>query len=290
MATNKKKIIIIGICSLLIELVTSPLRAIDFKICGIITFLLYFAFTIYCLRRYKNEIKLYPIFIAILTGYLVIQFPLRVLSWKASLVSLPDATSHLLGIILGFIYFKTKSWIRYSSTAIGILFCLFLNTKGSDLWLNKLTFESFTGNIPSQPVPPGLIVTDRDNTSLYFNQTSEKFIVLDFWNSRCGVCFREFPQVQALYEKYKHNPKFSLYAVNVQLQQDTTNQAYAIIRQQGHTFPVVVYHTKDAANDPVLLSIGVQCVPTVMIVDRTGNFIFRGDVKMASALLSKLLD
>jgi thiol-disulfide isomerase/thioredoxin len=48
-----------------------------------------------------------------------------------------------------------------------------------------------------------------------------KIVVFDFWSTSCGVCFREFPEYDRVYQKYRNRDDIAMYAVNLPFKRDT---------------------------------------------------------------------
>lgn len=274
--------------ALILEVVVSPFRAIDSRLCSAVAFVSFFLLIFFCVRRCSHKLSRKYIFYSILAGFLALQLPLRIISWNLTLVSLPDAISHLMGIVAGYLFCVTNSWIKYIGATAFIVLYIALNTIGFDLWLQQINFGTLSCKI-NMSVPARLTVTNKTDSVISLNKMRGKYVLLDFWNSACGVCFRKFPHTQAVYEKYRTNPRFVFYAVNIRLERDTVHQAFAIADKRKWTFPVVLYQTRNAKTDSTLQTLGVRCVPTVMIMDPTGYFIFRGDIEHADQLLAKLL-
>ena len=110
-----------------------------------------------------------------------------------------------------------------------------------------------------------------------------KFIVLDFWNTGCGVCFKKFPKLEHYYARYKYNPNVKFFAVNSPLRRDTVGQAAATIQKYGYTFPVLY-----AENAVVNSAFNVHSFPTVIIIDSAQRIVYRGNLDGIDAVLSRV--
>jgi thiol-disulfide isomerase/thioredoxin len=100
--------------------------------------------------------------------------------------------------------------------------------------------------------------------------------LLDFWTTTCGVCFKKFPQVQAVHEKYQNDSSVKVLAVNTPLEEDKPNQAFNDIHKRGHIFPVVITKDEDLAE-----KFGVKGYPTTFVIDRNGQIVYKGDIEGA---------
>ncbi|MDR2410802.1 MAG: TlpA family protein disulfide reductase [Bacteroidales bacterium] len=274
------KIIIWG-C--LLELATMPLRAISFMLCAVVTFILFFLFVNILIKKYSGKLKPEYIFISIFVGCSLFQVPLRIWLPDTS-VSLPDFLFHLLGIIMGYLFYKSTQIAKITVLIFSLASCIFLYFKGYDMWLHKLNFGTFTGKIEAT-LPSFFQFVNEQGDTLSLNNFSGKYTVIDFWYTGCGVCFQKFPKVQALYDEYKDNPLLAVISMNALLKNETESLAFETIKSKGYSFPVYCLNM----GDPVLSELDIDGYPTVLIFDKGGKAIFRGSIENASDYMDKLI-
>ena len=65
---------------------------------------------------------------------------------------------------------------------------------------------------------------------------------------------------------------------------DKEGDAFQIIKERGHSFPVLI--CKDIAT---LKALNITCYPTVLVVNREGELVFRGDIEDADKKIEELL-
>jgi len=53
-----------------------------------------------------------------------------------------------------------------------------------------------------------MIFTTKNGAKVQLDTVKNKLIVLDFWTTTCGVCFKSFPDYEKIYLKYKDNSVF----------------------------------------------------------------------------------
>ena len=239
--------------------------------------------TISFLHIYRKKVNGLLIFLTVLLGACAIQIPLRIMNFRASLVSLPDFACHFLGILIGYLSFYQRGFRRSGIIGLGIGVGLFMYFKGYDYWLYKLNYGTFSGYVNNKLSIP-IVGNDANGKYVNINDLKGKVVLLDFWYTRCGVCFRAFPQVQELYNKYKDNPSFVLYAVNHPIHSDTIGQAFYTIKSLKYSFPVLLPADKGLAD-----SLGVMAYPTVLVIDKDKKILFQGDLETAEAVVAKLL-
>lgn len=107
-------------------------------------------------------------------------------------------------------------------------------------------------------------------------------VVLNFWYVNCSFCIKEFPFLQAAYEKY--SDKVEVLALDVQ-EDDSEFDINGVINRLGLTFPVI-------KSGPALANAmqALSC-PTTVIIDRYGmiSFSFTGDLGEDPAVFPALL-
>ncbi len=277
-----KNMIMIFFLSLAIELITTPLRAMDFSICSVVTFALYFVFMIIVLHKYRNSLKPAIILLVALMGCSVLRLPLHILEFESSLVSLPDTLFHLFGILMGFLYYISKKHFKIIIAALSTFSCLFLHFKGYDMWIHKLSYGTYTGKIDTYPAS-NLKFTNEAGDSISLADMGGKYVVMDFWYSQCGVCFSKIPKTQTLYDQLKKDPDIVFYSINAKVDSDTEQYAFTHLKQLGYSLPVLRVNIKDS----LLTKMGIVGYPTVLILDPNGNIVFRGGIESAEKYISE---
>ena len=130
----------IFLLSLVIELGVSPLRMTgDLRHCAIIAFVLFAVFQYFV--SYKNDGKVKPVFllVASLAGCAAVQLPLRIYYFSRAIdisFTLPDFFLHLLGIVAGYLFYKSNKTFRIAIVVFSLCCCAFLCTEGHHWWLN----------------------------------------------------------------------------------------------------------------------------------------------------------
>lgn len=273
------------IYSILIEIVISPLRGyVSFMACMAVGFGIFILFTFYILNKYGQEISEWRILLILVLGICLINVE-RFFDFESTLISLPDELFHLFGIFVGFSLFKIKSKFKWAVLIITSILCLFMFFSGYDLWLNKLNYGTFTGELIEEKITQEIAFTDSTNSEININHLKGKIVLLDFWNSKCGICYSKFPVVQKAFNKYKHNSKVSFYSVNFFLKgRDKDSDAFRIIKERGYSFPVLICKEK-----ALLTDLKITGFPTVLIVNKKGELVFRGDIVDVDKKIEELL-
>jgi thiol-disulfide isomerase/thioredoxin len=269
----------------LLEVAVSPIRGyVSFNLSTLVGFFVFLFLSYYLIKKKEENVSPAKILFTLIIGF-VITNNMRFWEFKETLISLPDALFHLLGIVVGYLLFKIKNYTKWVVLATATIACVFMYAKGYDLWLNKLNFGTFTEQIIKEKITTEIAFTDSTNSVININHLKGKIVLLDFWNSKCGFCYKKFPVVQEAYNKYKHNSKVSFYSINFFLKDiDKEGDAFRIIKDRRHSFPVLI--CKDKATLKIL---NVTCYPTVLVINPKGELVFRGDIEDADKKIEELL-
>ena len=174
---------LIVLFSLLIALITSPLRGITFQTCSVTAFILYFIFTNLALTKQGSKLKPQWILVACLIGCSIFQIPIRVVNFSETLLSLPDFLFHLFGIFMGYLFYISGKYVKSGIVVTSLLCCTFLYFKGYNLWLHKLNYGTFSGIVQYKAEMPEFYFTDKNGNTITNQDFAGKYTVLDFWTT-----------------------------------------------------------------------------------------------------------
>lgn len=102
-------------------------------------------------------------------------------------------------------------------------------------------FNSFFANKNArkyEPVP-SLKLFNTNNESIRIDTIKDKIIILNFWTTNCGVCFKEFPKYEKSYLKYKKNPNLEFYGVHIPTSKDTLTNTKKLVESLAYKFPIL---------------------------------------------------
>ncbi|MEZ4803071.1 MAG: TlpA disulfide reductase family protein [Gelidibacter sp.] len=108
----------------------------------------------------------------------------------------------------------------------------------------------------------GLILSDNQNKNVELD--SSKTIVLDFWTTSCGICFKKFPEYEKIYLKYKVNPEVEIYSVNVPLKRDTFVKTVELVGKLNYKFPTLYLSPEEI--DKLPDAYGINSYPHLLII------------------------
>lgn len=170
------------------------------------------------------------------------------LVWLAGLVSI------LIFVFLRFL--RIPILYRY----IIYLLCLFFVY--AFLWPNTESYLSIEEN-DKYSLSDVQIVNEK-NEGVSLESLKGKVVVFDFWHSKCGVCFRKFPEFQALYNQFKNNSKVVIVALNIPL--DTDKGVYRSDLIEAYSF-----HKWYLKNPAEAEKIPIRYAPLIMVLDENGK-------------------
>lgn len=97
--------------------------------------------------------------------------------------------------------------------------------------------------------------------------------VLDLWTTTCAACFKRFPELETLSERYAGDPRVEVYAVNLTVPTDTEGQAEAMLDAFDYDFRSLY---ADLSFDDAQETYGIRGVPAIVIYGPDGEVTFVG--------------
>jgi thiol-disulfide isomerase/thioredoxin len=265
------KLVVVFIASFSLVFVTGILRSyVNFQTSSLLGSIAYFGITWFFLKKFHSTVSEWNILLVILLGLSVLQIPIRIMDWNGNLVSFPDFLFHNIAILIAFLFYKSRRVGVLVSIAY-FAFLVFMYLNGYSLYLHYLNFGTLSGNV-SEACPPFELFKE-DSTKVSNDDFNDKILVLDFWNTGCGVCFRQFPEFEKKFEKYQ-GQQIDIYSVNVPLARDTPGQATRIIADRHYSFPVLFIHDLD-----ILKKLKIIVFPTTLVITNGKMIVFRGDIE-----------
>ena len=238
------------------------------------------AITAFALFRKKDDFTLYGIYTTLVLSWLILFLPKAInSSINFTLTIIPFFISFVLAMFSGYIYYKKRTMtIPILIGAFPLIFTLGLNS----IWINKITYGSFSGEVEFTKVPDFSFV-DKNDKVISKESIEGNVVILDFWFIGCRPCWAKFPKLQEIYEKYQSNERILIYAVNRPMKNDKPNQLYTSIKKKNYTFPVV------RGSQELMDTFEITYYPTVIIIDPEGNLVYRGGIEKAENVIEDLL-
>ncbi len=120
-----------------------------------------------------------------------------------------------------------------------------------------------------QPAPP-FSVPGLTSGTVSLNARPGKFVLLDFWATDCGPCIDEIPQLRALFERYRHDPRFEIISLDLDSSPQRAGKfagAHRMDWSQGHL--------AGGWKNPVAISYGINAIPALFLIGPDGKILAR---------------
>jgi thiol-disulfide isomerase/thioredoxin len=132
---------------------------------------------------------------------------------------------------------------------------------------------------------------DLEGKPVRFQELDADYILLDFWGTWCEPCLDSIPHLVALQKKYGPD---KLKVVGIACEEVPPEQRKAkvdeVARRLGINYPLLL-STMDGKPCPVQQALQIQAMPTMILVDRRGQVLWRntGSTPSIEGRLDKLL-
>lgn len=223
------KVFLIG---LVLSILISSLRSGTISIGGMlglglssfVGFLIYFFTIIYFLKRNKSKVSNFKLVISFAIGVSLISLISDLLYFSAIKRSFLETLIHLSSILLGYTFYMVKNQLlRVFILVFGFAFAFWMSTDGYALWINKLTTGSYSGRIENMKRYEFSFENTNGDT-IHIADFKGKYLFLECWYTGCGLCYKEMPNVQKLYDKYKNNTEIQFFALHSRMEKH--NETY----------------------------------------------------------------
>lgn len=195
--------------------------------------------------------------------YLIISTPV-ILSMVFSgerIVGILVYTSYFLFALLATLYYFYKKFV--------IIF-IYLSLFGVGIYLHDSLLigysEKFNESIVNTSLP-SLNIVDAKN-SFRTLRKDNTIQVINIWTNSCGACIKQFPNYEALYQKYRNNKLVEVISVNAAYKNDRKDLSKK--KLNGFSFSNFFIDAKEMKN------FKINAYPTYIIVDKKGKIIFQG--------------
>ena len=236
--------------------------------------------TYFALRKAGGMNSPLRILVTIILAWLLLFIPKAVMSsLDFTLTIIPFFITLFLAIVSGYSLYRRKNLIPLVvASLVPILFTFGLG----HAWNNKVNYGSFDG-VQSGMQLPAISFEDKQGNIIDKQSLDGKIVVLDFWFISCPPCWVKFPEFQRVYDKYKSNKNIEFFAVNRPMKRDKPGEWHTALEKKNYSFPSAL------GSDRLLSDLEIEYYPTVLIVDRTGQVVYRGGVEGIDDILKKLV-
>lgn len=270
---------------LVLSIVISPLRSgfvnifglTGFPLSAIVGFLIYFFMTIYFLKKHQKKLSNSRVVLSFALGISLISLTIDIYHFPYTLASLLETLIQLSSVFFAWLVYRIKNrYYQIPTLVLSFALCFVSSTTGYELWLNKLKSGSFTGKVESIHTSDNVIVQNMKGDTLALSSLKAEYLLVDCWNTTCGICYREMKNVQKLHDKYRDNPSIRVITLHARMEKNNEihDTGAEILKREGYTLPTLSINI----SDPNLKELGVTAYPTVLIFNKDGKLVFRGNI------------
>ncbi|MBQ8673696.1 MAG: TlpA family protein disulfide reductase [Bacteroides sp.] len=291
---HHKAILFILLASFILQFVIMPARAYSFMLSSVIGFFAYYLFTFWELRKYAKTVHPIVIVLACIIGAALIEIPFRLYSPKTTLTSLPDFLLRLLGILFAACGYNRKKSIQIFIFTFALVLNLFMSTalfypmSGWQMWVHKRNTGNFT---PQLSVPHKISsevwkrIPNKDNSYTLKDSMNGKVALIDFWIKQCNYCWKSFPYIEQIYQRYQSNNEVCICSIFTEITPEENGEyAEKLLRDKGYTFPVYSISKKNN----VLDTLNIRTYPRLLLLDQQGNLILNTTRSNATFIISEI--
>jgi thiol-disulfide isomerase/thioredoxin len=188
----------------------------------------------------------------------------------------PIAFLPLISIFTGLLFNKlfadgmSKALIlTYISASITIV--LLLGYFGMPNWLAY----SFSKNNADRFDAPPIQLISENGEPFVLNNQSGKILVLDFWSTSCGICFKKFPDFDRIKQKYAAKTEIEFYAVNLIQPREELSAVKKVTSTFSYTFKTL--YTDNHSANQIRELLKIEAVPAIVIINKNGEVVYTGD-------------
>ncbi|NNL16635.1 MAG: TlpA family protein disulfide reductase [Flavobacteriaceae bacterium] len=255
--------------AILIGIIITPffISRVDYNYLSVVLFLL-FSFVPFLTVKLKDKrnikiVKYLIIVTPILLMYLIVGISAK------NVTAIFLCFSILLGVIINFILLNKHLGIKvFIPIAISFLVYSAYPYFFSEMKLSK----SFL----NVKVDPSVTIISKDSVILDLISKKNRLTILEFWNSACAKCIKDFPKFQEFYDQNKLN--YNVFSVNVPHKRDleTGFDPFLFVEKQGYSFPVLIGTEED------FLKLKGKAFPTVIVIDKQNSIRYSGIITYPS--------
>lgn len=150
-----------------------------------------------------------------------------------------------------------------------VSFLLLAGVVGFPIWSSYYAtniWHSPHSPLLNKSIPDEVVFEDENGNPFNMNDLKGKIVVMNFWSTSCGLCFKGFPSLETFYNEMKHDPDLLVMAVNLPLEGENRSQLQHTNGFDQYRFPKLYARYPEAWNQ-----LGIRAVPLTIILDKEGK-------------------
>jgi thiol-disulfide isomerase/thioredoxin len=179
--------------------------------------------------------------------------------------------SLLISLFLKKYFHAKKKKLMYFISILYLSFGLLIAYVGMPNWL--LYFLIAKDNLHNGNKITGIRFHSLSGNEINDNNLRGKTVVLDFWNTSCGICYKEFPYFEKMVNHFSKDTNIIFYTVNIPMSEDS-NRYINVNKSLDYKFNQLF--TAFSERDSVLGKFKIRYFPTIVILDQDLNVFFSG--------------
>lgn len=182
----------------------------------------------------------------------------------------PQTLILFISILCAFIVHKKSNPQLIKIGAVYLLFLGVLTTLLPNYYnwrlQNKYKYEILEKDLPE------LKTFDENGKPLDLKKADGKIIVLDIWNSSCGICIKKFPDFEKLKNEFSKDSSIVFYTLNLPMKRFIEKKKEVEKYTNPYSFG------KLYADDNVQKQLNINSVPQYMIIDKNKKVRYLGSL------------
>ena len=228
---------------------------------NLITFSL--AFLLYSISGYfasKNEIGLFSHKVFLLFWYIILLVSYASIvnySWDLPILISICIISFVLSYYLQKIKNRKPKLISFFTYTL--LFVLLMY-----LFVPWFTYEKKTNiEFTNQKIEYRLKSFNNYDSIVSDSTLKGKVVLFDFWYKSCGVCIRQYPKMEAVYNHFKNNKNVAIYFVNNGI--DSIETINDFVKNKNIQIPILI-----DKNSSLVKKLKLNGFPVFVLIDKKG--------------------
>jgi len=266
------KIILIAIYSVIIMFIASAGGIINPFLNLISLGLVYFLVIYFFIRNDKSK-KNKLIKGIILIGAYFIAFIILHIIEADNILLLHTLPFVIIPVISGLIAYRvttTCSTRRKLIISFSFLFGLMLfGLLVYPNWENWVMFPNAREKIKL----PDIALATGDGDTISTNSFRGKTTIIDFWTTRCGICYKKFPDFETLHNFYKTDTNIVFYSIHIPTKYDSLENSNKLLDEFNYSFNKLY-----SLNPDDKISFNIPFFPVLVIVNKDLDIIYKGDL------------
>ena len=261
---KNKQLLLIGIFAIAINFITAVAGGFNHNLKLYLGIVVYFFLSKHFLTSksiYRQETS----FWVFISPVIIFQLSINLIHYDRTINSLPIHIFFLLSSITAYFYVKRTKLVALFFISIIIWFQFIGKKTYLDYRFykseNKYTSHNLWDNLK-----------DISNNDFVINKN--KLTIIDFWNSKCAPCYRQFPFIDSI-SKLIDTSKIDILLLNIPLKGESKENNYHLLNNFNYTFKQIF-----ADDSRIMDSLKIYYFPTTIVI-KNNVVLFSGDFKDA---------